>query len=64
MLRPRDANVADVDRNYKETTLELYYYANTSIKGIGALAIANFNEPVNVQRYDPALGSKTYQTNS
>ena len=61
MLRPRVANVAAVDRNYKETTLELYYRADTSVLGKGDIVIADFNEPVNVKDYDPVLGSKTYQ---
>ena len=40
----------------KKTTLEFYYNADTSVLGRGALVIANFNEPVNVQGYDPVLG--------
>ena len=60
MFRPRGANVAAVTRNDKETTLELNSQADTSVLGNGSLVVANFNEPVNVKVYDPALGTKTY----
>ena len=53
--------MASVVRNDKETTLELYSHADTSVLGVGALAVAEFNEPVNVQGYDPSLGTKTYK---
>ena len=62
MFRPRVSHVASVVRNDKETALELYYYADTSVLGGGALVVAEFNEPVNVQGYDPSLGTKTYKT--
>jgi hypothetical protein len=61
-LRPRVALVASVGRKDKETTLELDSHADTSILGGGALVVADFNEPVNVQGYDPSLGTKTYRT--
>ena len=53
MLRPRVAQVASVVHNDKETTLELDSHADTSVLGGGALVVADFNEPVNVQGYDP-----------
>ena len=59
MFRPRVSQVASVVRNDKETTLELYSYADTSVLGGGALVVAEFNEPVNVQGYDPSIGTKT-----
>ena len=59
MFRPRVANVSAVDHNDKEDTLELDSHADISVLGRGAFVIAYFNEPVNVQGYDPALGSKT-----
>ena len=62
MFIPRVSNVAAEARNDKETTLELDSHADTSVLGRGYLVIANFNEPVNVQGYDPALGSNTYGT--
>ena len=37
-------------------------HADTSVLGGGALIVADFNEPVNVQGYDPSLGTKTYRT--
>ena len=61
-LRPRVALVASVGHNDKETTLELDSHADTSVLGGGALIVADFNEPVNVQGYYPSLGTKTYQT--
>ena len=48
--------------NDKETTLELDSCADTSVLGGGALVFADFNEPVNIQGYDPSLGTKTYKT--
>ena len=48
-------------RNDKETTLELDSHTDTSVLGNGALVVPNFNEPVNVQEYYPALGTKTYR---
>ena len=62
MFRPRIDNVVAVTRNDKETTLELDSHADTSVLGNGYLGVADFNEPVNVQGYDPALGTKTYRT--
>ena len=54
--------MASVGHNDKETTLELDSHADTSVLGGGALVVADFNEPVNVQGYDPSLGTKTYRT--
>ena len=47
--------------NNEDTTLELDSHADTSVLGGGALAVADFNEPVNVQGYDLSLGTKTYK---
>ena len=49
-------------RNDKETMLELYSHDDTSILGGGSLVVADFNEPVDVQGYDPSLGTKTHKT--
>ena len=54
--------MAVVDRNDKETTLELDYHDDISVLGRGSLIIDHFNEPVHVQGCDPALGSNTYRT--
>ena len=62
MFRPRVAQVASGVRNDKETTLELDSHADISVLGGGALVVADFNELVNVQGYNPSLGTKTYQT--
>ena len=62
MFRPRAAQVASVVHNNKETTLELDSHANTSVLGGRALVVSDFTEPVNVQGYDPSLGTKTYKT--
>ena len=40
------------------TTLELDSHADTSVLGGGALVVYDFNEPFNVQGYDPSLGTK------
>ena len=37
-------------------------YSITSVLGGVDLVVAYFNEPVNVQGYDPSLGTKTYKT--
>ena len=50
--------MAAVVHNKKETTLELYYRANTSVLGGVALVVADFNKPFNVQGYDPSLGKR------
>ena len=62
MFRPQVAQVASLVHNNKETMLELDSHADTSVLGGGALVVSDFNEPVNVQRYDPSLGTKTYKT--
>ena len=53
MFRPRVSQVASVVRNDKATTLELDSHADISVLGGGALVVAEFNDPVNVQGYDP-----------
>ena len=45
-----------------ETTLELDSHANTCILGRDALITLTYNRPISVLGYDPALGSKTYET--
>ena len=62
MFQPRVAQVASVVHNNKDTTLELDSRADTSVLGGGVLVVADFNKPVNVQRYDPSIGTKTYKT--
>ena len=62
MFRPRAAQVALVVHYNKETTLELDSRSDTSVLGGGALVVSGFNEPFNVQGYDPSLGTKTYKT--
>ena len=59
-FRLRVGNVAEVSQNDKENTWELDYNNDTSFLGRGDLVIADFNETVNVQGYDPAPGSKAY----
>ena len=54
--------MALVVHNNKETTLELDSHTDTSVLVGGALVVADFNEPVNVQGYDPSLVTKTYKT--
>ena len=54
--------MALVVNNDKETKLELDSRADTSVLGGGSLVVTDFNEPVNVQVYDPSLGTKTYKT--
>ena len=54
--------MASVVHNNKETTLELDSHDDTSVLGGGALIVADFNEPVNVQGYDSSLGTNTYKT--
>ena len=61
-FRLRVGNVAEVSQNDKENTWELDYNNDTSFLGRGDLVIADFNETVNVQGYDPAPGSKAYRT--
>ena len=48
--------------NIKETTLESDSHADTSCLGQGALIIEDYCEPVRVQGYDPADGTKTFRT--
>lgn len=55
-------SVAAIARKVNETTLELDSHADTSVLGAGALIIADYNEPVNVQGYDSSLGTRTFST--
>ena len=54
--------MASVVRNDKETTLELDSHADTYVLGGGALVVADFNEPVNVQGYEPSLGTLPFRS--
>ena len=44
------------------TTLELDSHANTCVLGRDCLVILDYDQPVQVMGYDPALGAKTYKT--
>lgn len=59
---PTTANVVVADLSSTESTLELDSHADTCVLGRGALIIQDYDRPVNVTSYDPALGNKTYQT--
>ena len=48
--------------NELETHLELEYNSDTSCLGEGALVLKDYITPVNVQGYDPALGTRSYRT--
>ena len=65
-LTPR--KLIDVNSNLTpelhETTLELDSHTDTCVLGRDAFIISDFQRPVSVQGYDPALGSKTYSTDS
>ena len=57
--------ITDINSKLKstgETTLELDSHADTCVLGRDALIIQDYERPVNVQGYDPALGSTTYAT--
>ena len=58
----RDMKMSTVTSNELETTLEMDSHADTSCLGGGALIIYDYDQPVNVQGYDPTLGSKSYRT--
>ena len=45
-----------------ETTLELDSHADTCVLGRDALIILNYDRPVDVEGYDPALGTQRYDT--
>ena len=53
MFRPRVAQVASVVYHDKETALELDSHADKSVLGGGTLVVSDFNEPSNVQGYNP-----------
>ena len=44
------------------TTMELDSHADTCVLGRDCLVILDYDRPVQVVGYDPALGAKTYQT--
>ena len=60
-LRPRSSYVGAVETNSNETTFEADSHADTTCLGRGTLKIFDYDTPVNVQGYDPALGSKEYR---
>ena len=62
MFWTRSSQVASVVHNNQETTLELDSHADTYVLGGGSLVVADFNEPFNVQGYNPSLVTKTYKT--
>jgi hypothetical protein len=45
-----------------ETTLELDLHADTSVLGKDAIIFLDYDRPVNVEAYDPRLGSAEYRT--
>ena len=61
-MRPRSTVVYQVACNSLETTLEADSHADTTCLGRGVLKIYDYNFPVNVQGYDPSLGTKQYGT--
>ena len=62
-LRPRAVNVLSASAsNPNEIPFEADSHADTTCLGGGALKILDFNTPVRVQGYDPALGAREYQT--
>ena len=62
-LRPRDVNVSSaLASNIVEIPFEADSHADTTCLGGGALKILDYNTPVRVQGYDPALGAREYQT--
>ena len=50
--------VARVESNSKEQTFEVDSHADTTCLGAGALKFYDFDCPVDVHGYDPALGSR------
>ena len=54
--------IAGVDSNLVETTLESDSHADTTVLGRGCLKLFDYECPVNVQGYDPALGTKQFDT--
>ena len=61
-LRPLSTVVSQVACKVEKTTLENDSYANTTCLVRGALVLFDYNCPVNVLGYDPALGARHYQT--
>ena len=54
--------LSSVTLNDLETNLELDSHADTSCLGVCALVLTDYESPVYVQGYEPALGTKTYHT--
>ena len=54
--------IAGADSNLVETTLESDSHADTTVLGRGCLKLFDCECPVNVQGYDPALGTKQFDT--
>ncbi len=48
---------SNLDKQLRETTLELDSHADTCVLGRDALILLNYNRPVTVQGYDPTLGT-------
>ena len=54
--------LSSIGTNLTETTLEADSHADTNVLGRGALEIYDYECPVNVQGYDPSLGTRQYRT--
>ena len=61
-LRPTSTIVSQVACKVDETTLEADSHADTTCLGRGALVLFDYDQPVNVQGYDPSLGAKQFRT--
>ena len=61
-LGPRATLLSTVATHELEKHLELDSHADTSCFGKGALVCKEYMTPINVQRYDPALGTRSYRT--
>ena len=51
-----------VTNKVRESSYELDSHADTCVFGRGTLIVYDFNRPVNVQGYNPSLGSSEYST--
>ena len=60
LMPRRVSNMTLIDTN--DFRCECDSHANTTVMGHGALIVTDYNQPVQVQGYDPALGTMTYPT--
>ena len=51
-----------MDLSELETILEIYFHADIYCLEKGALVLSEYEQPVNVQGYDPVIGPKTFRT--